>query len=68
MHLGEMNHWLWIWEVWARVKCGLTGRALEDIGLLLQMEIAIIVVMLGHTERQNVKLVVANLPSAGENY
>lgn len=44
------------------------GRALEDIGLLLQMEIAIIVVMLGHTERQSVKLVVANLPSAGENY
>lgn len=67
MHLGEVNHWLWIWEVWARVKYGLMGRALEDIGLLLQAETAIIVIMLGHTEHQSVKLVVANQPSAGKN-
>jgi len=30
MHWIEMNHWLWTWEAWRRIRYGLMERAYED--------------------------------------
>ena len=67
MLLKEMNHWLWTWREWERVKYGLMGRALEDIGPPLLLVIATAATMLGSSDLQSASLVVANQPKDG-NY
>ena len=67
MHLRVTSHWLWTWRVWEKVKSGLMGRALVDIGLHMLMVTAMAAVMLGHFDHQSVSLVVANQPKDG-NY
>lgn len=64
----EMNHWHWIWRVWAKVKYGSMDRVLEDTGLLLLLVIAMTVTMLAHLDLQSANLVVANQLRDGNNY
>lgn len=65
MHLEEMSHWLWTCAAWVKAKFGLMDRALEDTGWLMQREIAVVAVTLGHTGRRSANLVVANQHSDG---
>lgn len=62
----EMSPWHWTWVVWERDKCGSMGKALVDIGPSMQLEIAALVHMKGHTDRPSANLVVANLLNNGK--
>ena len=56
MHLGEMSHWPWTCRAWERVKYGSMVKALEDTGRFMQ-KVALLVVTLGHTGPETVKLI-----------
>jgi hypothetical protein len=69
MHLKEMSLWLWIWEVWRRVKYGSMGKALEDTGLLMLTVIAVhAVILVPSGLRISANLVVAIQLNNGTNF
>lgn len=63
----ETSPWHWTWVVWEKAKRGSTGKALVDIGRSKQLEIAALVHMKGHTDRQSANLVADNLLNDGKN-
>ena len=67
MHLKEMSHWLWTWKAWGRVKCGSTGKALEDIGQLMLVVNVRGAAILEDLILPSVKLDVASLPKDGND-
>ncbi|KAE8695147.1 Beta-galactosidase 5 [Hibiscus syriacus] len=60
-----MSHWLWTWGVWEKVKSGLMGRALVDIGMRMLTVTAMAVIMRERFEHPSVSLVVENQPKDG---
>lgn len=68
MHLGEMSRWLWTWEVWVKVKSGLTARVLEDIGPQLPLVIVSDAVIRASFALQSVKMVVVMQRNDGKRF